>query len=409
MSLMKSAREYKRKLSRIALSKTVFGIVLFVASVAFTLVYSLSSVGWDPDKVGWQKMVWNVGIVVGLFMIGIFIAWMIEGQSVCDDRDSLYSVARRDYEEKRKETGPKEQYFEQFYAWDKANQISEMKARELVDVGWRSSESPIVGNVINATAHDIAYYATESDIISAESNEVIQVDHHCGHVFYISKITEEMAKKTIAILKKDEGIEFAQPSYYLTESDYDSSKSLPDFAQGPRLVKENYKKAVGSVVTSVLIILVWAILVAGAYVDGSYADSSSAWMNAISRISANIGGIANGLGIVDSYYDRLAAVIFDKIRILSKFYSCVMVDQNFIPDTRTITAKEKYDEFCRKAKERADKERADALERKDALEREAAEKERIDSAYMEYLAKQEDPKAEEPKTKVVPIDSLKDS
>lgn len=385
MGLLKKGREAKKKISKVAFSKFFIGLALSGMAVAFTIVYSLVSVGWDPRKVGWSKMVWQTGIIVGLYVVGLFVGWILEGQNVRDDETSDYCLAKRDYSSMRAKIDKDVQYFDQFYYWEKSREIVNSKIKSLLELGWKAKDSAPSDSleVVNASAEEIAKYATPFDLAQATKEEAIKVDHKDGHAFYISKIGEELSKKTIKILERDEGIDFCEANYYLTDSEIIDPK--PMLANGKYIKKKTEKKAKVSVLMHILSIAVWGLILAGAVIENSYAGSTEAWMNAISRLSAHFGGILGGMGVVDSYINGLADMLKDKINVLGFFFNCVVMDRNFVPDTSTKTAKEIYDWRIAKEKKEEEERLAESEARRKQAEADRAEAQRKKDAYRDYL------------------------
>ena len=340
-NLVKTAKKTKKRLTKMAFSKTVLSTALFLIAIGVTVVYSLWGVSWDPKNIDWGRFAWNMSLVVGLFLVALFCGWTMEQQNVLGDEESELAIARTDYKASREKIRPKDQYFGQYYLWEKARQINAMKADALTQIGWRSANGgTYAGEVLNATAQDIAFHASESDIRRAEEvnpTDAVLVDRD-GYKFYIAHITHEMAEATIEILTRKEDLEFCSADYYLIGSSYDADDQSPRFAKGKRIAKKNNKKAIASIVGSVLLITCWSILVAGAVVDEFYGNSSNTYFNLISRILALLSGFLRGIGISDNYYDGIALLLRDKIEVLENFYNCVMVDGNFKPDTMTQTA-----------------------------------------------------------------------
>ncbi len=384
---VKKGKRLKKKITRAAFSKTFISGVLFVVSILITIVYSLWNVKWDPNLIDWGKFAWNMSLIIGLFLVALFCGWTMEQQNILVDDESELSITRVDYKKVREKIRPKDQYFGQYYLWEKARQINELKADALTQIGWRSATGgTYAGEVLNATAQDIAFYATEDDIRQAENiptNDAVLVDHKNGKRFYISHISHEMAEETIKILKKEEEIDFCSPDYYLIGSSYDADDLSPRFAKGKTIAKKNTKKAAVSIISSVALMALWAILVAGAVIDNSYGDNSEVYFNLLSRIMSLFGGFLRGIGISDNYYDGIALLLRDKIEVLENFYNVVMCDGNFKPDTLTATAESIFLE----AREKERKKRQ--------AEEEAKRKE--EEAKREELLKEE-PK-EEPKPK----------
>ena len=358
---IKKGKKLKKRLVRAAFSKTFISGVLFVVAILITVVYSMWNVSWDPKRIDWGKFAWNMSLIIGLFLVALFCGWTMEQQNILSDEESELSIARGDYSKTREKIRPKDQYFGQYYLWEKARQINELKADALTQIGWRSANGgTYAGEVLNATAQDIAFYGTEDDIRRAEeipSDDAVLVDHKNGKKFYISKITHEMAEETIKILKKDEEIEFCSPDYYLIGSSYDADDLSPRFAKGKTIAKKNTKKAAVSIVASVALMAVWAILVAGAVIDGGYGDSSDVYFNLLSRILSLFGGFLRGIGISDNYYEGIALLLRDKIEVLENFYNTVMVDGNFKPDTMTQTAEAIFLEAREKERKRLEEEK----------------------------------------------------
>lgn len=377
MSMLNKARAAKKAISRAVFSKTVIAYLLFAVALAMTVVYSLWDVVWDPARINWGRLWWSLGLIVGLFSIGMFIGWMLESQNIRDDESSDFCLARRDFREERSKIAPKSQYFSQFHVWERANEINEMKCVELIDAGWRSTDSSVSEDeVVNATAHDIAFYASEGDVRAAMATETaILVDRAKGHEFCISRISQKLGEETIKILSKKEKIEFCEASYYLTDTEYDPKDSHPQLANGYYLSKKNSGKALGGAMSSIALMVAWSILIGGATMDQYYGSSGGAWVNTISRIGSLVAGVLRGFSIVDAFYLGMADVLRDKIGVLEKFYNCVMVDGNFIPDARTPTAKDVYEK---------------ARARQKALEDERAEKRRSDDAEAEAARKREE-------------------
>lgn len=389
MSVMRTARKAGKTIKRAVFSKTVLALLMLAVSAAITVVYSLWDVSWDPNRIDWGRLGWNMGLLIGLFLIGIFGGWMLEAQSLRDDPESGFCLAKREYADIHQQIEPKTQYFPQFYLWERADEINGIKEQKLIDAGWRMTGSvPEPGKVLNASAHDIACYATAEDIDAAAAcDKAVKVDRDERHVFYIAKIGDKLAKETKAIILEKESIEFDPPSYFLTDTDFSASKGLPELAQGAYERKKNDKKAVWGVVSSVLLMAAWAALIGGAVVDSYYGGSASAWINTLSRISSLLGGTLRGLGIVDSYYDGLANLLKKKSNVLHKFKN-VMVDGNFVPDTRTETAQQVYERAMaeeREAEAKRQKALADARAEREASE---AKREEYEARQAEEMAKQ---------------------
>lgn len=378
MSVMNKVRAAKKAVSRAVFSKTVIAYLLFAVALAMTVIYSLWDVVWDPERINWGRLWWSLGLIIGLFSVGMFIGWMLESQNIRDDEQSDFCLARRDFRAERAKIAPKSQYFSQFHVWERANEINEMKCVELIDAGWRSTDSSVSEDeVVNATAHDIAFYASEADIRAAMATETaVKVDRAKGHEFYISRISQKLGEDTIKILAKKEKVEFCEPAYYLTDTEYDPKDSHPQLANGYYLSKKNSGKAVGGALSSIALMAAWSILIGGATMDQYYGESGGAWVNTVSRIGSLIAGVLRGFAIVDTFYLGMANVLRDKIDVLEKFYNCVMVDGNFIPDARTPTAKDVYEKARARQKaledERAEKRRADEAQAEEARKREEA-------------------------------------
>lgn len=361
---IKQAKKTKKKLLKGAFNKTFMSTILFLVAIAVTVVYSLWGVSWNPSRINWGQLVWNMSLVVGLFLVALFCGWTMEQQNVLNDEESELSLARGDYKVSREKIRPKDQYFGQYYLWEKAKQINAMKANALQEIGWRSANGgTYAGEVLNATAQDIASYAYEDDIkraMEVAPNDAILVDHHDNHKFYISHISQEMGEATIEILTRKEKMDFCSAEYYLVGSSYDADDLSPRFAKGKSIAKKNNKKAVASIVGSVLLMTLWSILVGGAVVDEYYGGGTSTYFNLLSRLLALFSGFLRGIGISDNYYDGIALLLRDKIEVLENYYNCVMVDGNFKPDTETETAETIFlkarEEEARKVKEKLERE-----------------------------------------------------
>lgn len=341
-NIVKQAKKTKKRITKAAFSKTFMSGALFCVAIGITVVYSLWNVKWDPNRIDWGKFAWNMSLIIGLFLVALFCGWTMEQQNILGDEESELSIARKDYKASREKIRPKDQYFGQYYLWEKARQINELKADALTQIGWRSaSGGSYAGEVLNATAQDIAGHATEDDIIRASEindDDAILIDHKDGKKFYVSKISKEMAEATIEILKRKENVDFCSADYYLIGSSYDADDLSPRFAKGKSIAKKNTKKAAVEILASVSLMALWAILVAGAMIDESYGGAESTYFNLLSRVMALFGGFLRGIGISDNYYTGIALLLRDKIEVLENFYNCVMVDGNFKPDTLTATA-----------------------------------------------------------------------
>ncbi len=361
---IKQAKKAKKKLLKGAFNKTFMSTVLFLISIAVTVIYSLWGVSWNPSRINWGQLVWNMSLIVGLFLVALFCGWTMEQQNILNDEESELSLARGDYKVSREKIRPKDQYFGQYYLWEKAKQINAMKADALQEIGWRSANGgTYAGEVLNATAQDIANYAYEDDIkraMEVAPNDAILVDHHDNHKFYISHISQEVGEATIEILTRKEKMDFCSAEYYLVGSSYDADDTSPRFAKGKTIAKKNNKKAVASIIGSVLLMTLWSILVGGAVVDEYYGGGTSTYFNLLSRLLALFSGFLRGIGISDNYYDGIALLLRDKIEVLENYYNCVMVDGNFKPDTETETAETIFlkarEEEARKVKERLERE-----------------------------------------------------
>lgn len=368
-NIVNNAKKAKKAFSKAVFSKTFMSAMIFAVALAITVVYSLLGVSWDVSRIDWGKFTWNMSIIIGLFLLTMFSGWMLEQQNVLSDDMSELSKARKDYQNSRDKIRPKDQYFGQYYLWEKTRQLNAIKADALTAIGWRNADGgDCEGKVLNATAQDIANYATERDIdkaMAVSENDAVLVDHGTKR-FYISRISEEMGKETKKILTRDEKIDFCSAEYYLIGSSYDTKSNSPRFAKGKEESKRNTSKAVTSVMFSAITMVAWSVLVAGAAIDQFYGSSIDAYFNLLSRVISLFCGLTRGMGIADNYYNGLAILLRDKIEVLEGFYNCVMVDGNFKPDTLTTTAEglflkareeeRKKAEEARKAKEAEKKE-----------------------------------------------------
>jgi hypothetical protein len=367
MSAINKIKETKRKVSRALFSRTAIAYLLILVSFAITVTYSLMDVRWDATKIDWGKFAWNMGLLLGIFVTGLFSGWMLEAQNLVADELSEFSKSKADYQEERNKILPKKQYFEQYRQWEVTNEINSLKAKELVEIGWRATDSDFSEDgILNATARDIAFYATEQDLRRAvKTDGAIEVKCNNGKTFYIAQISQELCDKTIKLLNEKCEIRFAEANYYLLDTNFEAEDTLPEFAQGLHLSKTNNRKARRGVESSLSFMLIVALLFAGATVDNFYGNTAEVWMNALSRVGGLLGGVLRGFGVADSFYDGLADMLKDKINVLEGFYNCVMKDGNFIPDTNTKTAKEVFLKAREAERIKAEKE---AEERKKAVE-----------------------------------------
>jgi hypothetical protein len=397
MNTVNKIKSARRKIGKSLLSRSAISYLMIAISFAMSVAYSLFDIQWNASKINWGRFIWNIGLLVGVFLIGLFSGWMLESQNVIQDELSEFSKAKALYQAERSKVSPKKQYFGQYRQWEVANEINGLKAKELIDVGWRSTDSDFSdGEILNATAHDIAYYATEEDIRqAAETDSAIEVRRN-GHVFYIAKISEKMRDATIKCLNEKCKLRFSEANYYWVDTNFSADDTLPQFAEGLRLGKYNRGKAVGGVASSIMFMFVLALLFAGATIDKFYGNTAEVWINTLSRIGALFGGVLRGIGIVDSYYDGLANQLKDKVNVLEGFYNCVMVDGNFSPDTNTKTAKEIFLKEREKERERRQKE----LD----LEREKVEKPIVEPAPEAEAP--EDEKAKPKEADTISLDEL---
>lgn len=325
------------------LSRSVISYLLILVSFAMAVTYSLFDVQWDIDKIVWGRLLWNMGLLIGIFLLGLFSGWMLEAQNNVQDELSEFSKSKALYQIERLKAVPKKQYFGQYRQWEVTNEINDLKAKELIDLGWRATDGDFDGqSVLNATAHDIAYYATEADLRNAVATDnAIEVRRN-GHVFYIAKISQELCDKTIKCLNRKCNIRFLEANYYWVDTNFDGDDTLPQFAEGLQIAKRNKGKAVGGVVSSIAFMVAFALLFAGATIDQFYGNTAEVWINTLSRVSGLFGGVLRGFGVADGYYDGLADLLKDKVGVLEGFYNCVMVDGNFVPDTNTKTARDLF-------------------------------------------------------------------
>lgn len=410
MSAGTMLRKARGKVSRAVFSKAVLSVAMMAVALAITVVYSLWGVAWDYNRIDWGKLTWNVGILIGLFVMMIYSGWVFEAKNIRDDEASDWYRAREGYRATRAKISPKRQYVPQYALAKRAQEINDLKAKELLNVGWRASYSDPVkdGDVANATAYEVAFFATPADIDAAAAlksqDDAIKVSHDPNHVFYLTAISAKLAKDTKHVLEKVEKFDWCDAGWYMTDDDEQADGGTPTMARGKVIAKRSKAQALVGVLASLIYIAAWAVLIGGAYVDAWMGGSAEAWMNILARLSAIFSGVLRGFGIVDRYYESLTAILNDKASFLEGYYVEVMVDGNFVPDTRTRTAKDVF--------ERA-RERERALEeekRKAEEEAKAAEAVKIaaegspspEKASVEELGKGEE---SEPK-KALPVKSL---
>ena len=378
MSAGSALRKARGKVSRAVFSKAVLSVAAMAVALAITFVYSLWGVAWDYGRIDWGKLTWNVGILIGLFVMMIYSGWVFEAKNIRDDEGSDWFKAREGYRATRAKISPKRQYVPQYALAKRAQEINDLKAKELLNVGWRASYSDQVkdGDAANATAYEVAFYATPADIDAAAAlksqDDAIKVSHDPNHVFYLTAISAKLAKDTKHVLEKVERFDWCDAEWYMADDDESADDGTPAMARGKAIAKRGKLQAFVGVIASLAFIAAWAVLIGGAYVDAWMGGSAEAWMNTLARLSAIFSGVLRGFGIVDHYYESLTAILNDKSSFLEGYYVEVMVDGNFTPDTRTRSAKEIFE----KARER---ERA-AEEARRKAEKEAEAKEAAESA-----------------------------
>ena len=298
----------------------------FISVMVGTVVMSLSQVGWDPWKIGWQHFVANTALLVFLGVYGIFFGESEGGNLYKTMPTGLYQNAKLEFQDRVDEA------------------MEDGFTDSLPDyIVWRyhqDYQAACKMKLMSVRMFDMS-------VLDLPREKIEELRHHPLKLGdrdedYYSQLSEEQYQAVADVLDGKVFVDYIDDyQFYLNESDSDGEQQVTRVKNTPkRKEKITWKQRL----SRVLMIIVVSLILGGFIAQAYEGDQGTAVRDLLSRISTIVVSVASGINTSRLLNMEDVFVLRYKGSYMALFIAC-MTNKTFVPEDRKAKAKAEFESY----------------------------------------------------------------